>query len=176
MSLYVLFVKTGYENNVIREITRFWNIEGNPFIPMYDAHFRKAGKIVVERRRCFPGYVFIESEIGGLDFYVSVRSLVWRSEHVVKFLRSGGGEIKQQFSLEESESNFLQKLLNSDRCVEMSKGFIEGSKVIISEGPLRGLEGSIKKVNRHKKEAFVEVKLMGDFRVARVGLEVIEVL
>ena len=175
MSLYVLFVKTGYEKNVIHEISNTWGIDRiEPFAPMYDARFRKAGRILVEKRQCFPGYVFMESEVGGLDFYLSVRSYVWKSEYVLRFLREGGSDSNQRFSLDENESTLLQKLLNNERCIEMSKGFIEGNKVIVSEGPLNGLEGIIKKANRHKMEAIIEVNMMGAVRCVTVGLEVIE--
>lgn len=137
---------TGYEQEVVKEISCTWLKDDlKPFIPMYDARFRKAGKVVSEKRRLMPGYVFLESPRSGVDFYLSVRSLISRSEHALKLLRHGTGNLDHNFEMNETECAFLQKLLSHKHCVEMSKGFIEGDKVIVSEGSLVGLEDLVKK-------------------------------
>ena len=41
-------------------------------------------------------------------------------------------------------------------------------------GALVGLEGRIKKINRHKREAIVEMEMMGAVRKVAVMLEVVE--
>jgi transcriptional antiterminator NusG len=58
----------------------------------------------------------------------------------------------------------------------MSKGIVVGDKIKVTEGALVGSESLIKKINRHKMEAMIQVKLMGDYRDVVVGLEVIEKL
>ena len=55
----------------------------------------------------------------------------------------------------------------------MSTGHIIGDEIIIASGPLAGTKGIIKKINRHKKEAEIEVDLMGNVTRARVGLEIV---
>ena len=171
---YVLFVETGKENESVREIAK-GGIEGvQAFVPMYNTKFRNSGKIVSEKKRLFPGYIFVEAEIPGLEFYASVRRLVVRSEHILKVLKYGNGYLEYLFEMKEEEVAVFQKLWNCDCCVEMSQGVIVGDRIVISDGPLFGFESYIKRINRHKMEATLELELMGDKREVIVGLEVVK--
>jgi len=77
------------------------------------------------------------------------------------------------FEMQEMEYAFLNKFLNDEKFVEMSHGYIKGTSIIITDGPLVGLEGLIKKVNRHKMEATIEAFFFGSMREVTVGLEII---
>ena len=175
MAWYSLFVMTGYEHEVLDIISRTWHVDGlRPFVPMYDTRFRKLGKVLSEKRRWIPGYVFLESEDNGLDFYLKVKPLISRTEKALKLLRYGvSGHFDLSFEMQENERVFLQKLLNDEQCVDMSQGYIKGTSIIITDGPMVGLEGLIKKVNRHKMEATIEASLFGDLRDVKVGLEIV---
>jgi len=75
MYWYALFVKTGNEENIARLISSVWRIKNlNPFIPLYDALFKKRGEYLPEKKLCIPGYVFIESNVRGTKFY---HSIIW---------------------------------------------------------------------------------------------------
>jgi len=175
MYWYVLFVLTGYEQRVANEITHTWPIDGiKPFVPMYDARFRRAGKVILEKRRWTPGYVLVESPQKGLDFYLSIKPFIARSEYTLRMLRNGAIHLDESFEMDSREYALLQKLMNNEQCVEMSKGLIEGAKVIVTDGPLLGHEGLIKKINRHKMEATIHANFMGSLRELTVGLEIIQ--
>ena len=68
----------------------------------------------------------------------------------------------------------MERLFGADFCVVGSIGFIEGNTIRITSGALVGLEGRIRKVNRHKREAIVEMEMMGAVRDVAVMLEVVE--
>ena len=51
---------------------------------------------------------------------------------------------------------------------------ITSYKIIIMRGPLYGLEGSIVKVNRHKRIAIIKAEFMGGPREIKVGLEIVD--
>ena len=175
MNWYVLFVMTGYEQKILDEISRTWRIDGlNPFIPMYEAIFKNAGRIHKEKRRLFPGYVFLESDIAGTDFYMAARPYIIRSEHSLKLLRYGRGVDDKAFEMKEAEYQVLSKLYNKEHCVEMSKGLIVGDRAVITSGPLMGFESCIKRVHGSKMEAVVEIEMMGAFREVKVGLEILD--
>jgi len=177
MAWYALFVMTGYEHEVANNILRLWRLDGlRPFIPMFDARFRKAGKVLKEKRRWIPGYVFLESEATGLDFYLQVKPHILLTEKALKLLRYGNGYMDSSFEMQEAERAFLDKLLNDEQCVEMSHGYSKGTTIIITDGPMVGLEGLIKKVNRHKMEATIETRFFGSMREVTVGLEIISKL
>ena len=49
----------------------------------------------------------------------------------------------------------------------------EGKQIKILSGPLKNLEGQIKKVNLHKRTAAVEVEFMGSKTVIYLGIEMV---
>ena len=56
----------------------------------------------------------------------------------------------------------------------MSEGIIEGSRVIVRTGPLQGMEGLIRKIDRHKRKAWLELPMFGGTHTVQVGLEITE--
>ena len=58
--------------------------------------------------------------------------------------------------------------------MKMSEGIIEGAKIIVTRGPLMGKEGYIKKVDRHKRKARLELEMFGRMQEIVVGLEIVE--
>ena len=174
MAWYALFVMTGYEHEVANVISRSWRVDGlKPFVPMFDARFRKAGVVLSEKRRWIPGYVFLESEMSGLDFYLKIKPYVSCTDKALKLLRYSNSHIDSSFEIQEGDRAFLDKFLNEEECIEMSHGYIKGSSIVVTNGPLVGLEGLIKKVNRHKMLATIEASIFGDIRELTIGLEII---
>jgi transcriptional antiterminator NusG len=55
----------------------------------------------------------------------------------------------------------------------MSKGIIEGDQIIVERGPLKGYEGFIKKIDRHKRIAFIDIELFNTITTIKVGLEIV---
>ena len=55
-----------------------------------------------------------------------------------------------------------------------SIGIIVGDHVVVTEGPLQGLESMIVKVDRHKRTALLEMDFFDRIQTVEVGLEVIE--
>lgn len=58
--------------------------------------------------------------------------------------------------------------------IAVSTGFIEGDKVTITDGPLAGKEAMIKRIDRHKRIAVLNVEMFGECIGVTVGLEVVE--
>lgn len=57
--------------------------------------------------------------------------------------------------------------------IEMSEGIMEGSKVIVLRGPLMGHGAEIKRVNRHRRTAELEIRMLGRVKTIRLGLEIV---
>jgi len=175
MNWYVLFAMTGYEHQLANVISRVWRIDGlRPFVPMYDTRFRKAGNILEEKKQLIPGYIFLESKADSLEFYSLVRPFIWQTEKALKLLRYGHTSDDFRFDMKAADCEFLQKFFNDEYCVEMSQGYMEGNSVIITDGPMIGLEGIIKRLYRRKMEAVVEAPFMGTIREMTVGLEIVK--
>ena len=73
-----------------------------------------------------------------------------------------------------SEQDMRLFSLAKDGILEISKGIIVDQKLTILSGPLKGRESQIKKIDRHKRRAWVSVELFGKEQLIEVGLEVFQ--
>ena len=76
--------------------------------------------------------------------------------------------------LSQEEVELLLKLGKEEQLVAMSTGIIENDQVRILTGPLQGMEGYIRKINRHKRKAWVSIEMFGRSVDMEVGLEIIK--
>ncbi len=130
------------------------------FIPtsMTKKHFKKEWHDV--RQVLFPGYVFVDT--GNIGEFA--KELV-RAECFFRLLKTGD-EIVPVAS---EERKFLESLMDADRQVGYSQGIIIGDKVVITEGALRNQSALIKKVDRHRRIAMLEIDLFGRPTPVQVG-------
>lgn len=171
MNWYVLFVRAGEEQNVER-LLKIW-LDTDiimPFIPLNERLFKNSGIIKKELKPLFPGYVFIESELKSHEFIRIISPLIHASSNIIRLLRYSDSE----FSVRETEKQMLLRLYNEDYCIESSSGIMIGDRIYITEGPLIGCESIVKKLNRHKREAWVELDFMGDKRLINVSLQIVQ--
>jgi len=165
---YVLFVKTGREKQAAEDIRKAFN-EGEikPFIPYGERFFKKEK----QKHPMFPGYLFIETAIPNEEFQSRSLKFIWRSKNITKLLTYSDSD---QAAVSDEERKMLQSLwVNKNRGIDASKGIIEGDRVIITEGSLVGMETMIKKIDRHKMRAEVEVPFFGKPNIVAVGLDII---
>ena len=176
MNWYVLFSKTGYEQKLSDEIERAWHIDGiKPFIPMFDARFRRQGTVTTKRCKLFPGYVFIESEKSGTEFWLAAKGFIYKSNYALKLLNYGDYDNGISTAINKNEQQTLMKLFDKgDYCVSMSTGLSEGGKIKVTHGPLQNHESIIKKIKWRSMEAVIEIELFGALREVTVGFQSIK--
>lgn len=63
------------------------------------------------------------------------------------------------FPILNAEKNFLMDVGGETHCIAMSKGYIQNGKTFVTEGPLCGKEGKIRKIDRHKRIARINSSL-----------------
>ena len=86
-------------------------------------------------------------------------------------LASAGDEF---LPLSDEEIDWIRALAAPEtHVVEMSEGFIEGDKVVVTSGPLRGREAQISKIDRHKRLAWLDMRMLGRNKSIKVGLEIV---
>mgnify|MGYP003735036107 CR=1 FL=1 len=76
--------------------------------------------------------------------------------------------------MREEERAILDNLWQGKNCIKVSTGFIKGDSIVITDGPFVGRESIIKEVHPRRREAIVEIELMGRICQATVGLEIVE--
>jgi transcriptional antiterminator NusG len=77
-------------------------------------------------------------------------------------------------AVHEEEKDFLLEFYDDGYIVGESLGFIEGDMIFINSGLLQGKESIIKRIDRHKRRAEIELELMGDVRRVSVSLEIVD--
>lgn len=75
--------------------------------------------------------------------------------------------------LVQEEVELLMRIGTDEQLVEMSSGIIENDRVRILSGPLMGMEGNIRRIDRHKRIAYLEIEMFGRTVEMKVGLEII---
>ena len=163
---YVIQTKTGKEQKIKQLIEQRLSPEiyEDCRIIYYESKRKYQGEWHLEKKLMFPGYLFIVT-----DRIQEVRSGLLKIPELTKLL--GYGEEIVPISVKEEE--FLRRISNEDHTVGMSYGIQEGDRIIVKEGVLKGLESIIRKVDRHKRKAFIEVEILGDRRMVEIGLEII---
>ncbi len=164
---YAVQVRTGTEEEIKSQCLKVISSDvlEDCFIPHYESMKRYHGEWHKVKSILFPGYVFLISD--------DVKELYYRLKNVIGLTKilGTGDEI---VPLYKEEIEFLESFGAKKESVKISKGIIEGEQVIVLEGPLKGYEGCIRKIDRHKRLAFLEIELMGRKVETQVGLEIVD--
>lgn len=163
---YVIQVRTGTEENICCQCRKIidTSVLERCFIPYYQEKKKYQGEWHTRERILFPGYVFLVTDHLE-ELYDSLKEVIGSTRLI------GTGE--EIVPLSEEEVALLLRLGKEEQLVEMSTGIIENSQIRILEGPLMGLEGTIRKIDRHKRKAWLEIEMFGRTVEMQVGLEVI---
>ncbi|MCD8019902.1 MAG: antiterminator LoaP [Clostridiales bacterium] len=166
---YVTQVFTGEEEKIrqlcAKQIST--DILEKCFVPYSEQMKRYRGSWHKEHNILFPGYVFMITD--------SVEILWDALKDIPGFTRILGNP-EHLLLLTDSEVAFLRRFGGEDQLVEMFIGLIQNDSVRIMEGPLIGFEGCIKKIDRHKRLAKIEIEMFGQLVETTVGLKVVRKL
>lgn len=163
---YVVQVRTGTEESILLQCQRKvpTTVLERCFIPYYEEKKRIQGKWTTQKKVLFPGYVFVITETIE-ELYQQLKIIIG----LTKLLGTGEDIV----ALSEREVNFLSSFGGEKQVVEMSEGIIEQSQIIITSGPLEGREALIKRIDRHKRKAYLEMEMFGRMQMVEVGLEIV---
>lgn len=166
---YVIYCTSGKEEIVRLEIEKLVSSEIYDSIKIISSKRKRKfrGEWKEVEKRVFPGYLFVVTK--------EPEKLFTSLKKVPKFTKLLGVE-DNFIPISRDEEELLEKLLGktSPSSIDMSYGVIENDEVMVIDGPLKGLEGRISKIDRHKREAYLDVEFMGEIRQMRLGLEIIE--
>jgi len=165
MAWHAIHVRTGNEDKVCEEIRKQLTRVGYAeeyqlLVPKRTLQEKRQGEWSEVVRIMFPGYVLVETD--------EIRKLAQetrRCEGVYRYLENEGEF--QKVKLEEIAQ--IVYMTGDDGMIGTSEiAFEEKGSFEVIRGPLKGYEGCIKKLDRHKLRATVEFDF-GD-RVHEVGL------
>ena len=169
----ILFARTGLEGKLVDALKEKLNAEEYlPFVPTKETPYRNKGVLHKIRKPLFPGYVFVQTEIEPSRIADRLETELKGVKEVYTILHYGND--RKDVVVREEERLYWDRLFDENFCVVGSVGFIVGDTIHITSGALVGLEGQIKKIDRHKRIAIVEMKMMGAARDVSLMLEVVE--
>lgn len=167
MGIYVVQVAGGQEACAAEMIAR--HAQGaveDCFIPKWEVMRRQSGQWHRKLEKLFPGYVFVQTNAPEL-----LCEALRRVPAFTRMLTFAGDAC---LPLSDDEVAWIKATTSTDTHVmEMSEGIIEGDRVVVTRGPLKGREASIARVDRHKRLAWVDMNMFGRNKTIRVGLEIV---
>jgi len=172
MSWYALFVKTGYEDDVCHYIDKvkeylLEDVKYNLLVPKRKVYERKQGVRNEVIKKMFPGYVLIETD-NIMQFYSRAKG----SPHIINFLREN--DYFHEIRLDEIRQ--ILHMIDHKGLIDVSLAYVVNDKISISDGPLLGQEGIIKKIDKRKGRAKVEFIINNNSLLIDLGIDIIQKL
>jgi len=165
---HALFVISGQEEKAKRLLEEKFKDGGydiNFIIPKLVINERRQGVWHEVVKKLLPGYILVHGKVGVEEYY-----MFKGVPGVVKLLRTG----KDFCPIPEEEIYVLGTLMSEGEIIGPSLiTFEEGDRVKVLEGPLKGLEGLIVKVNKRKGRARICLSFLGDNRFVDLSVKVL---
>lgn len=171
---YVIQVQAGNEPEIARTIERVCAEKSEElapdslvvecFSPRYVTRTKYHGEWQDVSRPLLPGYVIAVTPTPK-ELAAVLRSI----PRMTRILSIGDDFVP----LHDEEKVWIEESTRQgDRVVPLSLAVVEGDSFVVKEGPLKGREGLISKVNRHKCLATIEFRIAGKTVRTIVGLAI----
>jgi transcriptional antiterminator NusG len=171
MQYYTIQVKTRNEHTFIK---LFKALNPSSLLKIYflerKLNVRKNGVVKPILSPIFPGYLFIE-----VDEDETIEKYYWqlrKTDGFYRFLKSNQDIVPLSGKDLETVLHFLKKT-GTVAGVSLAH-FDENARIVIDEGPLKGLEGSIVKVDKRKGRAKIKLDMYGDSFAIDLAFEMIK--
>ncbi|MGQ9630299.1 MAG: transcription termination/antitermination protein NusG [bacterium] len=172
---FIIHTYSGYENKVKANIENaivtqeLGSVIFHVEIPMEEAIKIEGGRRVISKRKCYPGYVFIEMDVSDPDRTREIQHMIRNIPAVTGFI--GGND---PIPLTESEVGNVLKhtsLVKSEPKVQRTYG--KGERVRVIDGPFATFDGVVEEVMDKKEKVRVAIEILG--RKTPVELDFLQV-
>ena len=131
------------------------------FVPMYVRKKRYQGRWHEEQKVLFPGYIFVDTS--DIELFCQYLAKVPGFKKVLR-------DADEIAPITEEEKAYLLSMMDEHYIVQVSVGYLIGEKICITEGALKNYQGSIYRIDRHRRTAQLMVNLFGRQTKLEVGL------
>lgn len=158
---YAAFVKTGKEDDVRARLDYRFGGRLHFLFPQKKLRVRKGGIWYDVLQPLFPGYILINGPLG-IEEYHDIKDVpgLWR------FLFSGN----EIMPIPKNEIQIISRLLGDGDIIGPSKILKEDGHVYVIDGPLKGMEGSIIKIDHRKGRAKVRMTFLNEERTVDLAV------
>ena len=154
MLYYAVQVKTRGEDEYVRRLnSTLQYTQLSLFVPKRSVQIRKRGQTRKVMATIFPGYVFL-----GLPEPLppDLRWHIRRTPDFYRFLPSN----QDCLPLTGRDLDLFTHFISFGECADSSKVFFdENDRIVVLEGPLKGLEGLVIRVDRRKRRGKVQLDM-----------------
>lgn len=163
---YVAHVGEGREERAAGDCAKLIGpaVLADCFVPRAVRLKKRGGEWLEERRLLYPGYLFLLA--------ADARRLEAGLRSVLRPVRLLGKGDAGFAALEDSEQALFERMLDDAHLLRASEGVIRDGCLEVQSGPLVGMEGRIRKVDRHKRTALVDVGVPGNASCLVASLKV----
>ncbi|NOU64738.1 antiterminator LoaP [Paenibacillus sp. LMG 31461] len=185
MKWYALYVETGREDLVRTMIHRFLDKSlVHAIVPRRKLKEKKQGRTYEVFRKLFPGYVLVNTQMD-VNTYYGLKNIPGYYRLLNRFRNRDNNEVFDGNNLEEVLENYLfstiddeemtliLQLIDDEETIDYSTIYVENSNVTVYNGPLKGKESIIKKIDKRKRRAQISLEFMGNEMSLDVGIEVL---
>jgi len=159
---YVIHVSSHHEPKVEMGLFRK-GIE--VFLPKVTVRSRRRDRVQMLEVPLFPGYLFVRTELGDLDYYH-----ILRQDGVVRILGIRG----RYTPVPEDTVASIRTLLSSGQPVFPWSRLVPGKRVRVVDGPLAGARGVILRLKEGKSRLVIGVELLGRSVCAELAEETVQ--
>jgi transcription antitermination factor NusG len=131
---YALYVRSRHEKSVQAQLN---GKRAEVFLPLYSTRNKWADRWKTVSLPLFPGYVFCR-------FNESKRSSVVATSGVIDVVRMGS----QPAPIDDAQIEALMRVVNSPLLAEPYADLFPGEQVTMSDGPLKGMTGTLTEVRK----------------------------
>ena len=164
---YVMWVITGSEQEMLYKIED--NVDHDVCLSAWSPCRIERRKVKGEDRdvrvRLFPGYLIVDT-----DDPNEIHEVLKKEPEYIGILKAGDDYVP----VSEAEQAIIGRLTGFEGTAGMSIGVIDGGRLKVIEGNLKGMERYIVHIDRHKKKARLEIELFGEVRRFTMGLEIVD--
>ncbi|MDR3324983.1 MAG: antiterminator LoaP [Spirochaetaceae bacterium] len=140
------------------------------YFPKREMRERRKEKLVRKSLSVFPGYVFVE--IGETQRIEACHWALRRTDGFIRFLRSNQDVAPLEGRDLELVLHFIKR---TGHVAGVSKVYFnEADRIVVNEGPLKGLEGNIIRVDKRKGRAKIKLDLYGEAFLVDLAFEVMD--
>jgi len=171
---YVITSLSRKEKSMI-EYIKTYNAEKSiddimPFVPTKETIYKTSAFVKEETSPIFQGYIFMETSRNCRDFLNYMQGLRRTYSNPMRVLSYGDSD---ELAIRREEQVDLMMLMDSEKCIKISRGYKVDGKVTIINGALKGHEGEIKEIDIYRMRAWIEIKMHERPTLIKVGLELL---
>lgn len=170
----VLQTLVGQELRVAERLQRHFLPENEVARPRRKLKIRRQGEYLDSEKTLFPGYLFFRGHCDDAAQFEERILRLTRARRELPGMIKILGQGRRPVPIYEHEAQLIWAMMDATETIDYSQACYENARVRIVGGPLLGREGIIRKLNRRKGRATVEMQLFGSVNHTDLGVEFLE--